>query len=191
MTEPRIPMYIAVRLEHGYGGRARGTWLPLPATKKKFFDARERIGDYCGNILIPAYNVRVPGMYREMLLAAIIDSDRYFTGLEQFIDYTYTHDSYTLIPGVKNESELGRLYLDSPDFAKVPAALKKYIDPYALGKGVAEAQDGQFTALGYLASENGWNAVPKTRTTPLSLNLIGVMGEDLYGCGYTASGEPA
>jgi len=210
MMEPRIPMYIAVWLESGCGNESRGIWLPLPATKKEFLAAQEAIYVEYSNIYIMSYNVRIPGVGRDMLLsaslgranylasrimaldneqlmklAAIYDSDRYFDSLEQYIDYTYNHDSYTLIPGVKNPADLGRMYLDGEDFAAVPGDLKKCIDPYKLGANIAKAVDGQFTALGYLTTENGWSAAPKARKTPAALDLTGSKGESLFGIRYS------
>lgn len=205
-TKPRIPMYIAVQLERGWGDSERRIWLPLPATKKEFQEAQEAIGAEYGDFGISEYNVRVPGLYRGMLseaplsqvnflaarlamldddqlfkLAAIIDSERYFTELEQVIDYTYTSDRYQLLSGVKNEADLGRLYLDAAGIAPVFAGLRKCIDPYMLGKYIADEQDGQFTALGYLTTECEWNTAPWKWEVPDALKLTGIAGEELYG----------
>lgn len=206
MMKTKIPMYIAVRLERGYGDTERAVWLPLPATKKEFEAAQQAIGADYYDFSITCYNVRVPGLNRGMLLsaplgrvnylasrlaaldedaltklAAIIDSDRYFTELEQFIDYTYNNHRYTLLPGVSDAAALGRIMLDSEAFASVPPEIKVCIDKNLLGLNTALMQDGQFTALGYLTSDDGWRTVSRNRKVPVALNLTGIIGEDLYG----------
>ena len=70
MMKTKIPMYIAVRLERGYGDTERGVWLQLPATKKEFEAAQQAIGADYYDFAITCYNVRVPGLNREMLLSA-------------------------------------------------------------------------------------------------------------------------
>lgn len=206
MIDPKIPMYIAVRLERGFGETERAVWLPLPATKKEFEAAQQEIGADYYDFEITCYNVRVPGLTRWMLmetplskvnhlasrlalldkykiakLCAIIDSDRHFTTIDQYIDYTYNHDKYTLLYVVKDAADLGCRSLCGEDFATVPAYLKACIDPFKFGLKIAEQQGGQFTAMGYLTSDNGWSAAPRKRNVPAALNLTGIAGEDLYG----------
>lgn len=206
MMKNKIPMYIAVRLERGYGDTERAVWLPLPATKKEFEAAQEAIGADYGDFAITCYNVRVPGLYRDLLrqtplakvnhlasrlavmdedalvkLCAIIDSDRNFTEIDQFVDYTYNHSRFALLPEVTNARDLGLLYLNGKEFSTVPAAIRNCVDPFKLGLNIAAAQDGQFTAQGYLTTTGSWYSVPKQRAVPAALNLTGFIGEDLYG----------
>lgn len=206
MMKTKMPMYIAVRLESGYKDSERKIWLPLPATKKEFEGALEAIDSAFGDFEITCYNVRVPGICRELLmesplarvnflaarlaemdedqilkLAAIIDSDRYFTELEQFINYTFTHERFTLISQVKSEEDLGLMALESIEFSSVPPKYKACIGAHKLGSNLARLQDGQFTALGYVFPLDGWYANTLRYEAPVHLNLVGAVGEDLYG----------
>lgn len=198
----KIPMYIAVQLEND----DKRVWLPLPATKARFDEALEKIDAPYGNFIIREYNCRVPAMNRSMLmtvplavvnylasrlnklddydiqkLCAICDSEYYFDSVGQFIDYTFMTTCYTFLPNITDEEALGKYYIGDPKSRVAGVVLKQYIDRREYGRRLAEAENGTFTALGYLTSFIGWNLPPKERLIPDSLNLKGFIGEDLYG----------
>ncbi len=198
----KIPMYIAVQLECG----DRRVWLPLPARKDKFHEAIKSIGAENGNFKIREYNCRVPAMGRYMLmevplalvnylasrlnklddydtlkLCAICDSEHYFDRVGQFIDYTFQTYSYSLKPGITNEEALGEYHIGHPKHYLAGVKLRQLIDRREFGAKVAKHENGVFTAHGYLTSSIGWNLPPQERLVPPSLNLIGFLGEHLYG----------
>ena len=197
----KVPMYIAVQLEN----MDMRTWLPLPATQAQFDGAIGRIKGDCGCFSIKEYNCRVPAMSRGTLrrtslslvnylayrlnklsddeilkLCAICDSEYYFTLVGQYIDYTFQAHCYTLVPGATDEEALGWHHIKNPNSLKAGALLHEYIDRRKYGMRLSEAENGVFTAHGYLTSSIGWGLPPVERIVPQSLNLIGYLGEDLY-----------
>jgi hypothetical protein len=58
---------------------------------------------------------------------------------------------------------------------------RQIIDRREYGRRLAEAENGVFTAHGYLTSSIGWCLPPREWRVPGSLNLKGYLGEDLYG----------
>ena len=197
----KMPMYIAVQLENGN----KNVWLPLPATKERFSEALQRIGGQNGSFIIKQYNCRVPAIGRYMLmeeplavvnylasrlnklydfevltLCAICDSDNYFYSAQQFIDYTFQTHCYTLLPGITDEEMLATRYLNIKN-SKSDIQLKEFVDKRKLGKQLAADENGVFVAHGYLTSLIGWKLPPSERRVPDSLNLKGVLNEDLYG----------
>ena len=202
--EPKIPMCIVVQLENGCGKHSRRVWLPLPATKKQFASAVKALDTHCCGIAINHYAPRVPGIARYMLantplaqvnhlaarlakldneqlikLCAVIESEMYFTTVEQFIEYTYDSDMFTLIPGIFNEEDLGRHELGKMD--TLPESVKKSIDPHTFGLNIATATESEFTSFGYLMKNTGRSGKKANRCIPASLDLKGSYGEDLYG----------
>lgn len=200
----KMPMYIAVQLEDSYSGKR--VWLPLPANRERFDEAIGKIDGDCGCFRIREYNCRAPAMGRGMLmetplsvvnylasrlnkltddeiikLCAIGDSDYYFDCVGQFIDYSFQPHCYTLLPGITDEEALGMYYIGDPKHYIADVVLKQYIDRREYGRRLAEAENGTFTALGYLTSSVGWDLPPKERVIPDSLKLKGFIDEDLYG----------
>ena len=198
----KIPMYIAVQLEN----LDRRVWLPLPANQARFDAAISEIQGDCGCYSIKEYNCRVPAMGRGMLmktplsmvnylayrlnklddheilkLCAICDSDYYFDRVGQFLDYTFQTCCYTLLSGVTDEETLGTYHIGDPKSYIADKVLKECIDRREYGKRLAKAENGAFTPHGYLTSSIGWELPPTIRRIPDSLNLIGYLGEDLYG----------
>jgi len=204
----KLPMYIAVQLEDGDAiGCRRRAWLPLPATQAQFSKTLDRIQLERGDIIIADYAKKVPGLSHHSLMAtplavvnhladrltklnceqiltlcAVCDTGYYFDTVERLIDYTYTTDSYTLLPGVTDEEALGQYYIGKSGMVVANAKLKTCIDRREFGKKLAAMEDGLFTPHGYLTSKIGWNPTPNIeRAVPEALNLTGCLGEDLYG----------
>ena len=205
MTEPKIPMYISVQLENGCGNDVKRVWLPLPATKKQYKAAKEKIHRHCCATVINQYSVKVPGISQSMLmdaplskvnhlakrlatldkdqiikLCAICDSEMDFYNVEQFIAYTYNTKKYTLVPEIMNEEDLGRYDLDKYALSKSGKFLKNFVDPHKFGFYIARLEKGEFTSLGYITKEHGWHG-EKPYPVPDILDLKGDFGEELYG----------
>ena len=206
MTINTEPIYVAVLLESGESGGNRRTWLHLPATKKQFAGALDRIQAKDGDYFIADYTYRIPGMCRHEMksaplavvnhlaarlsilnseeitkLCAIWDTDHYFDTVRRLIDYTYATDSYTLLPGVSDEESLGAYYIDNPRKFAADATLKNSISRREFGKDLAEIENGVFSPFGYITSKIGWDLPEEDRRVPEHLNLRGWLNEDLYG----------
>ena len=200
----KIPMYIAVQLENSQS-RDR-VWLALPANKERFAEALTKIGSERGEFLIVEYAIKVPKLSRRMLmrtplaavnflaarlntlnddeiikLCAISDTDYYFDYIGQYIDFTYAHNNYTLLPGVTDSEALGEYYLNGNRHIIADSKLKKCVDRREYGKNIAALENGVFTPHGYITSKTGWSYKFKDRVVPEQLNLKGFLGEDIYG----------
>ena len=198
----KVQMSISVLLENG----GRSVWLALPANKARFAAALEKIGGGNGDFTIIDYAYRVPSLRMKMLmekplslvnylasrlnklsdndivkLCAVCESDYYFCSVEQYIDFTFQADSYTLLRGVTDEESLGEYYIDSTKYCIADETVKQYIDRREYGRRLAEAENGVFTSHGYLTSAIGWDLPPIERHIPATLNLKGYINEDLYG----------
>ena len=199
----KVQMSISVLLENG----GRSVWLSLPANKARFTATLEKIGGEYGDFIIKEYACRVPSLCMKMLmekplslvnylasrlnklksddilkLCAICESDHYFYIIEQYIDFTFQTDSYTLLRGVTDEEALGAYHIGDPKRRIADKTVKQYIARREYGRRLAEAENGVFTSHGYLTSAIGWDLPPIIeRHIPESLNLKGYINEDLYG----------
>ena len=198
----KMPMYIAVQLESGNNR----VWLPLPASKRKFASAIEKIGGSNGDFIISEYNCRVPAIGRGLLmdtplsvvnhlaarlngltdeeilkLCVISDSDCYFIHVGQFIDYTFRTSFYKVLPGVTDEEKLGARFIAIPKQHADDDAIKQLTDHRAIGRKLSIREMGVFTPFGYLTSEIGWDLLPTIRRIPAHLDLKGFLGEEIYG----------
>ena len=205
MNTNSVPTYIAVSLENTETA-SLSTWLPLPATKKQFSEALERIKAVDGGFAIAGYTHLVPGMCRKELnlaslaavnhlaarlkklgedeitkLCAIWDTDHYFCTVAELIDYTFNTDSYTLLPDICDAEALGAYHTGGSGKIAGDARIIGCIDRRELGLKLAEMENGQFSPFGYITSKIGWDLNETVRRIPESLNLKGWLGEDLYG----------
>lgn len=210
-------LHISLWVGHHGDDIEQGVWITLPVTRKEFDDTLASIGIVEGDMICWLYSTNILGLQAMDLtrytlaqinhfaarlammgeeeittFSAIMESDRAFDSLEKFIDYTYTADSYTLLPDVKCAADLGRNYLQSKTFPEEYQALKAFVDPQEIGMLVAQMaasgttdvdaspstkkrmQNGQFTPLGYLTSRNNWNTNPKEWEIPAALYLCGL-----------------
>lgn len=177
----RLTMHIEVLLENTDGDR--GIWVSLPATRNRFEKAVARIGGGRGNFVIADYHVEIPCLSGSTLMRTPLAVVNHFASrmktmsetdivkfsaalfakyigwsdypVEQFIDFTYEKEQYTL---------LTKVYTDK----KLRAAVK-------------ESQMGVFAPQGYIIPKKDWRETPKRRAVPAALNLLGYIGEDLYG----------
>ena len=175
--ESKIPLYIAVQLEAGFDKDRRRIWLPLPATKKQFETAKKAIDNHCSGVILHRFVCKVPCVgqfigksplskinhlasrlktldYEQVLkICAISESNLLFDTVEEMIEFTYNTKKYTL----------------SPDYFNMEAVWSDASD-----------KSGEFTSLGYLMREAGYDGKPKDRRVPASLDLRGGFGEELY-----------
>jgi hypothetical protein len=195
-------MYIAVELESG----DRRVWLPLPATKAQFAEALAKIDGQNGDFRISEYNCRIPGAGRDMLmksslsmvnllasrlnklspenaekLCAIGASDYYFEFIDDYIEYTYLPNRYTLLPGITDEKMLGEYHLGRQSDRIDAENIKQHIDRRDYGRKLADAEAGDFTALGYLTAKNKWQFHSFDRLVPEYLQLKGSLNEEIFG----------
>ena len=198
----KLQMSIAVLLENN----DRRVWLPLPVNKARFAAVLDKIGGECGHFIIKEYACRVPKLRVSMLmekplslvnylasrlnklnddgitkLCAICESEYYFYLVEQYIDFTFQTNDYTILCGVTDEEALGLYYIGDPKNYISDKVVKQYIDRREYGRRIAEAENGVFTPSGYLTSSIGWDLMPTERHIPQSLNLKGYINEDIYG----------
>jgi hypothetical protein len=200
-----LPVFVSAQLENTDTGRQ--AWLALPASKAQFADAIESIGAERGNFRIADYNGYGTGLtaaeamrtplsvmnylayrlrrltpHEILILRAISVADYiYFTQAGQVIDFTFRASEYRLLHEITDAEKLRRYYLGDTR-ADVPAEKpRQTIDRHEYGKKLAELQDGAFTSLGYLTSRIGWERTNEIRPVPDSLNLRGLLNEDLYG----------
>lgn len=204
--EPKIPMYISVQLESGYGKDAKRIWLPLPATKKQFAAAKKSVERHGCEMVIKKYSLKIPRISLTDLmeapfsqvnhlaarldvldnnqiikLCAVSESEMCFDTVEQLIKYTYNTEKYTLDIDVMSEEDLGWREIEKLGLSKFPEIIMKYIEPHKFGLDIAESENSEFTSFGYLTRDPSWFDVKKKYCIPASLDIKGAFGEELYG----------
>lgn len=98
------------------------------------------------------------------LLAAIQESPFRFTTLEQFREFPYNTEFFTLEPNIKRLDDLGWSYFEQHADIPLTPALREALDPIPFGKHAMEEDRGCFTNYGYLApSGDEWQHEQTTR----------------------------
>lgn len=205
MVNASIPLYIAAKI-CSKKGCCEGIWLTLPVTKEYFCEAAGLVCDSWEDIEIFAYDTTVPGLLVSRLmdtpfavvnhlaarlnklsdeqilkLTAIMSEFIRFETVEQIIDYTYSPDRYTLIPGLSTHWELGQHCIAEMELTGLPPVVMECIDKDTFGRKIACNEDGWFTSLGYISSKDGWEKAAKKRRVPANLAVKHENGDDLYG----------
>ena len=85
----------------------------------------------------------------EQFQAAMQASD-YTGSIKDVINLIDNLDKYDVYPGVDDEANLGRYYIEELGAMEVPEHLADYIDYEAYGRDMAINDSGQFTAYGYV-----------------------------------------
>jgi hypothetical protein len=114
-------------------------------------------------------------------LCAIGAGDHYFELIGEYIEYACTPENYTLLPGITDEQLLGEYYIGKQSDRFITAQVKQHIDRRDYGRNLAEAEDGEFTAMGYLTAKDGWVHYKTDRRVPESLQLKGSLNEEIFG----------
>lgn len=88
-------------------------------------------------------------------LEAIMDAGEYTGSVKDLINLTHNLDCFEFYPGVKDEEELGRMYILEFEALTVPEHLIDYIDYEAYGRDVRINENGHFAPGGYV--RGGWD----------------------------------
>ncbi len=168
-------------------GALVGEYLKLPTSTEDVQALLKRIGVdgvRYEEIFITDYETDIPGLYDCLgeyesidelnYLASLLeeldsgDMERFasaveygdHTGsLEELINLAQNLDCYDFYPGVRDEEELGRIYIEDMDALEVPEHLRNYIDYAAYGRDVALEESGHFTGDGYVLYTGGFTEV--------------------------------
>lgn len=85
---------------------------------------------------------------------AVIDSGEYTGSVKDLINLTQNLDCFEFYPGISDEEELGRMYIQELDAIQVPEHLVHYIDYEAYGRDVRINDGGHFAPGGYVMNNN-------------------------------------
>lgn len=83
-------------------------------------------------------------------LEAVMDAGEYTGSVKDLINLTQNLDCFEFYPGVKDEEELGRMYILEFEALTVPEHLIDYIDYEAYGRDVRINESGHFAPGGYV-----------------------------------------
>ena len=83
-------------------------------------------------------------------LEAVMDAGEYTGSVKDLINLTQNLDCFEFYPGVKDEEELGRMYILEFEALTVPEHLIDYIDYEAYGRDVRINEGGHFALGGYV-----------------------------------------
>lgn len=86
---------------------------------------------------------------------AVIDSGEYTSSVKDLINLTQNLDCFEFYSGIKDEDELGRMYIQELDAIQVPKHLVDYIDYEAYGRDVRINEGGHFAPGGYVMNNGG------------------------------------
>ena len=81
-------------------------------------------------------------------LEAVMDAGEYTGTVKDLINLTQNLDCFEFYPGVKDDEELGRMYILDFEAMQVPEHLIDYIDYEAYGRDVRINEDGHFAPGG-------------------------------------------
>lgn len=168
-------------------GALVGEYLKLPASTEEVQALLKRIGVdgvRYEEIFITDYETDIPGLYDCLgeyesidelnYLASLLDDmdtgdmERFTAAVEygdhtgsvkELINLAQNLDCYDFYPGVRDEEELGRIYIEDMDALEVPEHLRNYIDYEAYGRDVALEESGHFTGDGYVLYTGGFTEV--------------------------------
>ena len=106
-------------------------------------------------------------------LEAVMDAGEYTGSVKDLINLTQNLDCFEFYPGVKDEEELGRMYILEFEALTVPEHLIDYIDYEAYGRDVRINEGGHFAPGGYVFDNQskfipGWTIFPRNTVFPMS-----------------------
>lgn len=168
-------------------GALVGEYLKLPASTEDVQALLKRIGVdgvRYEEIFITDYETDIPGLYdclgeyesidelnylASLLddmdtddierFAAAVDYGEHTGSVKELINLAQNLDCYDFYPGVRDEEELGRIYIEDMDALEVPEYLRNYIDYEAYGRDMALEESGHFTGDGYVLYTGGFTEV--------------------------------
>ena len=109
-------------------------------------------------------------------LEAVMDAGEYTGSVKDLINLTQNLDCFEFYPGVKDEEELGRMYILEFEALTVPEHLIDYIDYEAYGRDVRINEGGHFAPGGYVFDNQskfiehytGLDDIPEDTVFPMS-----------------------
>ena len=103
-------------------------------------------------------------------LEAVMDAGEYTGSVKDLINLTQNLDCFEFYTGVKDEEDLGRMYLLEVDALQIPEYLVDYIDYEAYGRDVRINEGGHFAPGGYVFNNQGKFVEHYTNTvSPMSM----------------------
>jgi antirestriction protein len=167
-------------------GRLDGEFLKLPATTEEVQVLLKRIhvdGIRYEEIFITDYETDIPGLtdslgeyesidelnYLASLLddmekweaekfAAAVEFGEHTGSVRDLINLAQNLDCFEFYPGIEDEDDLGRFYIEEMCTLEVPEHLQNYIDYEAYGRDMNLDEDGRFVDGGYIVN-NGDNFI--------------------------------
>jgi len=88
-------------------------------------------------------------------LEAVMDAGEHTGSVKDLINLTQNLDCFEFYPEVKDEEDLGRMYLLELDALQIPEYLVDYIDYEAYGRDVRINEGGHFAPGGYVFNNQG------------------------------------
>ena len=85
---------------------------------------------------------------------AAIAYGEHTSSVKDLINLAQNLDCYDFIPGIEDEEDLGRYYIEELDALQVPEHLKNYIDYEAYGRDVSMEESSSFVPGGYVRRES-------------------------------------
>ena len=177
MSEGIIDAYVT-NLGRYNEGELRGAYLSLPATTQDVQAVLKNAGVdgmMYEEIFITDYETDVPGLPKLLgeyenidelnYLASVLDElnsgdmERFNAAVEygdntgsikDLINLAQNLDCYDFIPGIEDDDDLGRYYIDECGALEIPEALQNYIDYEAYGRDVRLEEGGCFVDGGYV-----------------------------------------
>lgn len=163
-------------------GHLDGEYLKLPATTEDVQALLKRIhvdGIRYEEIIIKDYETDIPGLYdclgnyesidelsylasllddmeeqEAQKFAAAVKFGEHTGSVRELINLAQNLDCYEFYPGIEDEEDLGRFYIEEMCTLEVPAHLENYIDYEAYGRDMDLDDNGRFVDGGYIV-ENG------------------------------------
>ena len=161
-----------------------GAWVKFPASQEDIKSLLSKIGVdgvLYEEIIITDYRANIEGLCRYLsehenidelnhlavLLSdmedyelekfvAALDYGEYTSSVADLINITHNLDNYDFYPGVENEEDLGRWYVEELSMLEVPEHLDNYFDYEAYGRDMHINHGGRFTqSCGGYVENNG------------------------------------
>lgn len=163
-------------------GHLDGEFLKLPATTEDVQALLKRIhvdGIRYEEVFITDYETNIPGLYdclgeyesidelsylasllddmeeqEAQKFAAAVKFGEHTGSVRELINLAQNLDCYEFYPGIEDEEDLGRFYIEEMCTLEIPAHLENYIDYEAYGRDMDLDDNGRFVDGGYIV-ENG------------------------------------
>lgn len=182
-------------------GHLDGAYLKLPAEKADVQALLKKIhvdGVRYEEIFITDYETDIPGLrgclgeyesidelnYLASLLdelsegemekfAAAVEMGDYASSVKDLINLSQNLDCYDFTPGIEDENDLGRYYIEELGALDVPGHLRQYIDYEAYGRDVSMEESSCFAKGGYIRLESsGFEEIYNGRDIPAECRIF-------------------